>query len=150
MRLPIPDNQHLHGFDINAFLTSLPAVSPKPVPIVGIGGAVRQPTTALSNPPTAAVKPSNWLETLSNTAQQVLPGIAATVLSIRQQKALNKLNVQRAAAGQPPIDIADYNEASAPVIKIKGGVDSGTSKNLLIGGGLVAAALLFIAMKKSK
>lgn len=140
MRLNLPDNQHLHGFDINAFLTSLPAVTPKPV----------QTAVALSNPPTAAVKPSNWLETLSNTAQQVLPGIAATVLSIRQQKALNKLNVQRAAAGQPPIDIADYNEASAPVIKIKGGVDSGTSKNLLIGGGLVAAALLFIAMKKSK
>lgn len=95
----------------------------------------------------------SWMESLTDSVQQSIPALttlANTALSIKSQKALNKLNVARASAGQPPIDIATYNEANAPVIKIKGGVDSGTSNNLMIGGGLVAVALLFIALKKGK
>lgn len=100
----------------------------------------------------APVKTPSVLETLTSTVQNVLPGLAQTVLAVKQQNQLNKINVARANAGMPPLDIAQYQEASAPVIKVQGGVDSGTSSRLAwgIGGGLLLLGLILTNRKGAK
>lgn len=100
----------------------------------------------------APVKTPSVLETLTSTVNSVLPGLAQTVLAVKQQNQLNKINVARAQAGQAPLDIAQYQEASAPVIKVQGGVDSGTSSRLAwgIGGGLLLLGLILTNRSKGK
>lgn len=58
----------------------------------------------------------------------VVKQAAPAVLAAKQQKDLQKLNVLRAAQGLPPLDTAAYAEASAPVVKVQGGMDASTRK----------------------
>jgi hypothetical protein len=113
--------------------------------IPGIGGPVTLPATT----PAAS---GNWLTTLSNTLQTVLPGVATTVLAAKQTRDLQKINIARAQSGLEPLDIAKYQEASAPVIKVQGGVDSGTSGRLMWGvvGGLGLLGLLLANRQNKK
>lgn len=146
-----PNPQNLNGFDVNTFLTDLKNIGqPKPAPIVGIGGTVAapKPSSMVTTSPTTG---KTFMQSLTDGVQQAIPSIvtlANTAIAIKAQDKLAKLNVQRAASGQAPIDIATYNEANAPVVKIQGGVDSGTSKNLMYGGIAVGLAVLFVAMRK--
>lgn len=73
---------------------------------------------------------------VTSVVKQAVP----VLLAAKQQKDLQKLNVARASQGLPPLDIAAYAEASAPVVKLLGGVDSGTRKWILWGG--IFAALV--------
>lgn len=71
----------------------------------------------------------------------VIKQAAPAVLAAKQQKDLQKLNVLRAAQGLPPLDTAAYAEASAPVVKVQGGMDAGTRK-MMWGLGLGGLCLL--------
>lgn len=124
---------------LNGFFDDLfgkPAAAPAPAPVATSPAPVKTPSV---------------LETLTSTVQNVLPGLAQTVLAVKQQNQLNKINVARANAGLPPLDIAQYQEASAPVIKVQGGVDSGTSSRLAwgIGGGLLLLGLILTNRSKA-
>lgn len=137
MKLETPEQ--LEAFNLD-WLTGGISTPAAPTPIMG-------PLQVANTP--AAAKPS-WLQTLSTTAQQVLPGLATTVLGIKQQQALNKINIARAQTGQAPLDIAQYQEASAPVIKVQGGVDSGTSSKMMYAGLALGGALALAALLKNK
>lgn len=83
---------------------------------------------------------------LTNVVKQAAP----VVLAAKQQRDLQKLNVARAKAGQAPLDVAQYAEASAPVVRVQGGVDRDTRKTMLIGGGLALLVVGLIAWKALK
>lgn len=145
-----PNTNNLNGFDINGFLTNLTGKQAAPTPIVGIN-SVLKPTAPQSSMVTTTPTGKTFMQSITDGVQQAIPSIvtlANTAIAIKAQDKLAKLNVQRAASGQAPIDIATYNEANAPVVKIQGGVDSGTSKGLMYGGLAVGAALLIMAMRK--
>lgn len=72
---------------------------------------------------TATTQPSIGMKLMDMLSQG-----ANVLLSAKQQKDLNKLNLERAKQGLPPIDTAAYAEASAPVMKVQGGVDANTRK----------------------
>lgn len=78
---------------------------------------------------------------LTDVVKQATP----VVLAAKQQKDLQKLNVERAKQGLAPLDTAAYAEASAPVMKIQGGLDAGNRK-LLLWGGLAAVTVLGFAL----
>lgn len=98
--------------------------------------------------PAATGQQGGW----ASTFQTILPGLTSTLLAAKQTRDLQKLNLARAKAGLPPLDIAAYQEASAPVIKVQGGVDSGTSSRLAwgIGGGLLLLGLIMANNRKGK
>lgn len=157
MKLDVPNQ--LNGFDLDTllnktsgFLTNLTGKATQPVGINPSAPPVllQKPAAPTVTAPTP-VATKTFMQTLTDGIQQAIPSlvnVANTAIAVKAQDKLAKLNVQRAAAGQPPIDIATYNEQNAPVIKIQGGVDSGTSKGLMYGGIAVGAALLMIAMRK--
>lgn len=159
MRLDIP-NQQLNGFDLDTllnktsgFLTNLTGKATQPVGINPSAPPIllQKPQAApvITAPTPVATK--TFMQTLTDGVQQAIPSVitlANTAIAIKAQDKLAKLNVQRAAAGQPPISTTEYNEANAPVIKIQGGVDTGTSKNLMYGGIAVGGVLLFLALRK--
>lgn len=127
------------------------------IPAAGLGGFFDEmfgkpaATTAPATAPTVATAAIPAAKpTIAEQFVNLLPGIAQTVLSVKQQNQLNKINVARAQAGQAPLDIAQYQEASAPVIKVQGGVDSGTSGRLAwgIGGGLLLLGLILTNRSK--
>ena len=62
------------------------------------------------------------------------------------------INDAKNQSGLEPLDIAKYQEASAPVIKVQGGVDSGTSGRLMWGvvGGLGLLGLLLANRQNKK
>jgi hypothetical protein len=97
---------------------------------VGIGDLI---SDAAGPAQSAAVSPSPaWLDTIKN--------VALTVLQTAQQKKVLDLQLARAKAGQPPLDIQDYmGDAS-----IRGGLDNSTQRMVFITvGALVGGLLLF-------
>lgn len=65
---------------------------------------------------------------------------AAAILPMVQQQKMLKIQLQRAAAGQPPLDVGAYTD---PNQGLQVGLNQGTQKTLLyIGGGVLAAILL--------
>lgn len=154
MRLDIQP-QELQGFDLNSFFTDLKSIG-KPKTAVSTSSSnmppvlLAKPNTPSVTAPATPVGSKTFMQTLTNSIQQAMPSIvtvANTAIAIKAQEKLAKLNVQRAAAGEPPIDIATYNEQNAPVIKIQGGVDAGTSKNLMYVGLAIGAVSLVLAMR---
>ena len=89
--------------------------------------------------------------------QKMVTGVAAvgtTYLSLKNQRDAMKINIQRAQAGQPPIDMAD----SAPVVRTqielppdiitKVTQSAGDNINkMLVFGGLGLAAVLLLTKK---
>lgn len=82
----------------------------------------------------------------------MLSQAANVFLSAKQQKDLQKLNLERARQGLPPLDTAAYAEASAPVMKVQGGVDAGTRKIIWSVGlgtlGLLGLGLFIMSGKR--
>ena len=126
-----------------------------------VAAAVAAPVAAAiaitPTPATAALtvpnptKQESALDKLLATAQQVVPTIVSTVAAARNQKRIDKIQEQRLAAGKEPLtaeEIDRYMDATAPVVKVKGGVDNNTSKYLVVGGlGLVG---LLVMMNRNK
>jgi len=77
-------------------------------------------------------------ESWTDTVLRILPSIAATW----QQKQLLQVQVERARAGLPPLDVAQYSGASVNV-----GVTP-DMRNLLIAGGLGVLALVWFMGKR--
>lgn len=118
-----------------------PSAAPAPV-------AIAAPAVVAA--PAPVFKPSIW-ETIGTTVQQALPVVLSSVAAAKNQKRIDKLQEQRLAAGKEPLttdEIDRYMDATAPVVKVKGGVDNNTSKYLVIGGlGLVG---LLVMMNRNK
>jgi hypothetical protein len=68
--------------------------------------------------------------------------LAKQALTLQQMRELQRLNLERARQGLPPIDTSRY----APQVNV--GVAPDTQRLLLIGGGLLLAALLLPALLK--
>lgn len=142
-------------------------------PIIGIGGVIKPTTTVptlLARPTTTAapvvtaptpVAGKSLLQSIgqafADTAkvvlpavQQALPIVIATEATVRNQKLIQKLQEQRLKAGQAPLtneELSNYLNATAPAMKIIGGVDNNTSKYMMYGGIALGAGLLFMAMR---
>lgn len=79
-------------------------------------------------------------ETWMDTLQRLLPTVVATY----QQTELMQINLARARAGQPPIDMSAYSGLGVNV-----GLSAGTNQTvLMLGMGLIAAVVLSSAMKR--
>ncbi len=118
----------------------LPPVAQKPVV-----------TSTTLNPNPFKKAEESALDKLLGTVQQAVPVVIAGVAAARNQKRIDKLQDQAIkATGKPysPDEIDRLMDASAPVIKIKGGVDTNTNKTLMFGGLAVAGLLVFMATKK--
>lgn len=105
--------------------------------------AAPAPAPAVTPEQTPAPQGKSW----GDLAKEILPGVAATITAARAQRQIEKINAKRLEAGQPPLtteEIAQYNEAIAPVVKVQGGVDSGTTNRLVWGGVAVVGGLLLI------
>lgn len=89
---------------------------------------------------TTAGAKTDWTTTVKN----VLGGI----LSVYQQKKLVDLQLQRARAGQAPLDLSDYTDDTS----LKVGLDKSTRQTAFGIGGVVLAGIaglvLFMAMKR--
>jgi len=156
MRIPDSQLSGLDSFDLKTLFADFNA---KADSVLGtpqkasnaVPTLLARPTAPVVTAPTPVASKS-FLQTIGDGIQQLTPSlvtVANTAIAIKSQDKLAKLNVQRAAAGQAPIDIATYNEANAPVIKIQGGVDSGTSNKLMYGGIAVGVGLvLLLALRK--
>ena len=72
----------------------------------------------------------SWIDTLTK--------LATAVVMTAQQTQLIQLNIERAKAGLPPIDITQYSGVGVNV-----GLSSST-RNLLIYGGIALVAVLFL------
>lgn len=145
-----PNANNLNGFDINGFLTSLTGKQATPAPIVGIN-SVLKPTTPQSSMVTTTQTGKTFLQNIGDVFTQAAPVVIATVAAAKNQKRIDKIQEQRLAAGQAPLtteEIGRYMDATAPVTKFQGGVDSGTSKGLMYGGLAIGAAVLIMAMRK--
>ena len=156
MRIPDSQLSGLGSFDFSTMFenfnkTADSVLGPVQKTSNGVPTLLARPTAPVVTAPTPVASKS-FLQTIGDGIQQLTPSlitVANTAIAIKSQDKLAKLNVQRAAAGQAPIDIATYNEANAPVIKIQGGVDSGTSNKLMYGGIAVGVGLvLLLAMRK--
>ena len=75
----------------------------------------------------------SWIDTL----QRVLPALVTGY----QQKQLLDVQIQRAKAGLPPLNVSEY----APGVQV--GVDSSTQRLLMMGGAL-ALGLAFILTRR--
>lgn len=84
--------------------------------------------------PAATAAPTPWYDQLIHLAQGAL--------TIDQQQKLNQLNMQRAAQGLPPIDSAQYASG------VQVGLSNSTQNTLLIGAGILAAALIIPRLMK--
>lgn len=158
MRIPDSQLSGLGSFDFKTLFedfnkTANSVLGPIQKAASGVPPLLARPTTTAAPVVTAPtpVAGKSFLQTIGDGIKQLTPSlvtVANTAIAIKSQDKLAKLNVQRAAAGQAPIDIATYNEANAPVIKIQGGVDSGTSNKLMYGGIAVGVGLvLLLAMR---
>lgn len=121
--------------------TPTPQAAPKPV------------VTLNPNPfkQAQAQAPESTLDKLIGTVQQALPVVLSSVAAAKNQKRIDKIQEQRLAAGKEPLsaeEIDRYMDATAPVVKVKGGVDTNTNKTLLIGGVAVVGLLAYMATKK--
>ena len=72
----------------------------------------------------------SWIDTLTK--------LASAVVLTAQQTQLIQLNIERAKAGLPPVDIAQYSGIGVNV-----GLSAST-RNLLIYGGIALVAVLFL------
>ena len=72
----------------------------------------------------------SWIDTLTK--------LASAVVMTAQQTQLIQLNIERARAGLPPVDIAQYSGIGVNV-----GLSAST-RNLLIYGGIALVAVLFL------
>lgn len=99
-------------------------------------------STGASGPPsvsaattTAATAPadSGWISTIKNIANAVIP--------IYQQKKVVDLQLDRAKAGLPPLDVKNLS-AIGDSAAYKVGVDSSTQNTLLIVAGIAVAGLI--------
>jgi hypothetical protein len=169
MRLPI--YPELSGLDANP--TAKKKVKAKPrttkpaaktaVKTAVVAAAVAAPVAAAiaiaPTPATAALsvpnptKQESALDKLLATAQQVVPTIVSTVAAARNQKRIDKIQEQRLAAGKEPLtaeEIDRYMDATAPVVKVKGGVDNNTSKAMMYGGAALGLGVLYMMMNRNK
>lgn len=106
-------------------------------------------TTAYQAPqavPVAAPAKESIFDKLTTIAQQAAPVVLSSVAAARNQKRIDKIQEQRLAAGKEPLtaeEIDRYMDATAPVVKVKGGLDTNTNKYLIVGGlGLVGLLLV--------
>lgn len=100
--------------------------------------------------PAPVFKPSIW-EQIGTTVQQALPVVLSSVAAAKNQKRIDKLQEQRMAAGKEPLtaeEIDRYMDATAPVVKVKGGVDNNTSKYLFLGALGLGGLILFVNRPK--
>lgn len=125
-----------------------PSAAPAPTaiaaPVVVAAPVVAAPV------PAPVFKPSIW-EQLGTTVQQALPVVLSSVAAAKNQKRIDKFedNFMKAQGRAPtPDEIDRYMDATAPTIKVKGGVDNNTSKYLAIGG--VAVVGLLVMMNRNK
>jgi hypothetical protein len=92
----------------------------------------------------AAAASSTWQDILGNVTKTIQT-IAPVYQSVKTADALTKLNIQRAANNQPPIDVAQYNKENAATVKGIVSVDSTTIFEIL--GGLTVAGLVIVAVR---
>ncbi len=78
--------------------------------------------------PASTAAPTPWYQQLITLAQGAL--------TVDQQQKLNNINIQRASQGLPAIDASQYASG------VQVGLSSGTQNTLLIGVGILAAALI--------
>lgn len=122
------------------------AIAAKPAPVAIAAPIVVSPVAA----PVLIKTPSIW-EQFGTTIQQSLPVVLSSVAAAKNQKRIDKIQEQRLAAGKEPLtpdEIDRYMDATAPVVKVKGGVDNNTSKYLAVGG--IAAVGLLVMMNRNK
>jgi hypothetical protein len=127
--------------------------------LAGLGDAtsdilgVSDPTFSYTAPAAsvAASSGSSWSDTLNTIVGDIgstIKTLAPVVASVKTANSLNNINVARAKAGQPAIDLATYNAASAPTGKVIASVD-GTTIAEVVGGALLIAVVL-ASRNKSK
>lgn len=92
------------------------------------------------NYPLAGLDDFDWSQVASGVTD-IVKQAAPVVLAAQQQRALQKINVARASQGLPAMDVSKYAEASAPVVKVQGGMDSST-RTLMWGLGLGTLGVL--------
>lgn len=83
------------------------------------------------------------LTTLTQTAQQVLPG----AMNLYQQAQFNKANAERVARGIAPLSPQAYMSTQVPTASVAVGLDPNT-RNMLIAGGVLAAAAFFMMRRR--
>ncbi len=93
-----------------------------------IFGDVSNSTTNDAGAPAATAAPTPWY--------QQLVQLAEGALTVDQQQKLNNLNIQRASQGLPAIDASQYASG------VQVGITSSTQNTILIGVGILAAALI--------
>lgn len=77
-----------------------------------------------------------WYRQIIADLGKAIPGLATTYLSIKQQGELNKINLARANAGQPPIDAQEYQAG------VQVGVSRSTQNTVLLVAAGIAVAVL--------
>lgn len=91
--------------------------------------------------PAPAEKPSWW----QNLIQTAVPAY----LQYKQQREFQKLNIERARQGLPPISVEEYRAMTPPAATVEVGMSPQT-RNMLLLGGLGLGALLLFTMKRGK
>ncbi len=97
-------------------------------------GDVSNSQTNDAGAPAATAAPTPWYTQLINLAEGAL--------TVDQQQKLNNLNIQRAAQGLPAIDASQYASG------VQVGLASSTQNTLLIGVGILAAAIIIPKLLK--
>jgi len=111
----------------------------------GLGAA----DTVISNETGAPVATSvPWYERVLNVTEKVLPAYQ----QYKMQEKIIKMQLERARNGQPPLNVEQY---SAPPVRVQvqptftGQLAPSTKRMLWIGGGLLAALLLWPSIKRA-
>lgn len=129
-----------------AAVTGAVVLAPAPLPPVAAKPVINSTTI---NP--SPLKQESTIDKLIGTVQQALPVVLSSVSAAKNQKRIDKIQEQRLAAGKEPLspeEIDRYMDATAPVVKVKGGVDTNTNKTLMFSGLAIAGLLVFMATQK--
>lgn len=95
-------------------------------------------------PANASTTAVPWYRQIITDLGKALPGLATTYLTIKQQGELNKINLDRANRGEPPIEAQDYQAG------VQVGVSRSTQNTIIIVAAGVAGALLLSSVLGGK
>jgi hypothetical protein len=123
---------------VNATLAGLADIAPADLP------AYQLPTFEISNPgvPSLSVADDSatesWISTVKNAA--------SAVLQVNQQRQVMDMQLQRARAGLPPLDVSAYTDAAAYQV----GLNQSTQRTLLIGAGILVGGFVLYKLLGTK
>lgn len=129
----------------------LKAKAKKSIKKVKLAKPVQAQPVAIQAAPVLAMPQApkeSFFDKIGTVIQQAAPSVLATVTAAKNQKRIDKIQQQRLEAGKELLtaeEIDKYMDATAPVVKVKGGIDNNTNKYLLMGG--LGIAGLFLVMR---